>query len=105
LWKATPPALFLAGFFQDRVSGTICPGWFWTLILLICFLSSWDYRREYQLPAGWSVVFKSYSSDFQWPKKSFSTSKFKIFFLCFLLKVLWVEFYWGPQSLWRLFFC
>jgi hypothetical protein len=32
---ATPPALFCDGFFQNRVSRTICPSWFWTAILLI----------------------------------------------------------------------
>jgi hypothetical protein len=31
----TPPALFWDGFFWDRVSWTICPGWLWNLILLI----------------------------------------------------------------------
>jgi hypothetical protein len=32
---ATPPALFLWRVFQGRVSQTICPGWLWTIILLI----------------------------------------------------------------------
>jgi hypothetical protein len=33
---ATPPALlFCVEFFQDRVLQTICPGWFWTVILLM----------------------------------------------------------------------
>jgi hypothetical protein len=36
---ATPPALFCDGFFQDRVSGTISPGLFQTLYLLIS--ASW----------------------------------------------------------------
>jgi hypothetical protein len=35
----TPPALFCEGFFQDRVSQTICPGWLPTEILLIS--ASW----------------------------------------------------------------
>jgi hypothetical protein len=26
---------FYEGFFRDRVSWTVCSGWFWTLILLI----------------------------------------------------------------------
>jgi hypothetical protein len=29
----TPPALYLWRIFWDRVSQTICPGWFWTMIL------------------------------------------------------------------------
>jgi hypothetical protein len=32
---ATPPALFCIGYFQARVSRTICLGWPWTMILLI----------------------------------------------------------------------
>jgi hypothetical protein len=32
---ATPPAFFCDGFFQDRVSQTICPVWLQTRILLI----------------------------------------------------------------------
>jgi hypothetical protein len=36
---ATPPAFFCAGFFQDRISQTICPGWLWTMIFLIS--TSW----------------------------------------------------------------
>jgi hypothetical protein len=32
---ATPPALVCEGFFWDRVSWTICPGWLQTTILLI----------------------------------------------------------------------
>jgi hypothetical protein len=32
---ATPPALFGEGFFQDRVSQTICWAWLQTVILLI----------------------------------------------------------------------
>jgi hypothetical protein len=39
---ATPPALFCEGFFEDRVSGTICPKWSQTLILLIS--ASWVTR-------------------------------------------------------------
>jgi hypothetical protein len=37
---ATLSALFCEGFFWDRVSQTICPGWLRTMILLICLLSS-----------------------------------------------------------------
>jgi hypothetical protein len=32
---ATPSVLFCVGYFQNRVSWTICPGWLQTLILLI----------------------------------------------------------------------
>jgi hypothetical protein len=32
---ATPLAFFVMGFFQDRISRTVCPGWLQTLILLI----------------------------------------------------------------------
>jgi hypothetical protein len=39
---ATPPAISCDRFFQDRVLGTICPSWFWTLILLIS--ASWVAR-------------------------------------------------------------
>jgi hypothetical protein len=39
---ATLPAHFLKGFFQDRVSWTICLGWLWTAILLIS--TSWAAR-------------------------------------------------------------
>jgi hypothetical protein len=39
---ATPQALFCDGYFRDRVSWTICSGWLWTLILLIC--ASWIAR-------------------------------------------------------------
>jgi hypothetical protein len=39
---ATPPVLFRDGFFQDRVSWTICPSWLWTEILLISI--SWIAR-------------------------------------------------------------
>jgi hypothetical protein len=35
----TFPALFCVGYFPDRVSGTICPGWLWTMILQIS--ASW----------------------------------------------------------------
>jgi hypothetical protein len=31
-------------FFRDGVWQTIGPGWLQTVILLICLLSSWDYR-------------------------------------------------------------
>jgi hypothetical protein len=34
-----PPALYCEGFFQDRVSRTICLGWLGTVILLIS--TSW----------------------------------------------------------------
>jgi hypothetical protein len=33
---------FVMGFFRDRVSWTICPSWFWTMILLIS--ASWVAR-------------------------------------------------------------
>jgi hypothetical protein len=36
---ATLPALFLWRVFWDRVSQTFCPGWLWTLVLLIS--ASW----------------------------------------------------------------
>jgi hypothetical protein len=36
----TPPALFHDRFFRDGVLWTICLGWLWTKILLICLLSS-----------------------------------------------------------------
>jgi hypothetical protein len=40
---ATPPAFFFGdGFFENRVLGTICPGWLWTLILQI--YASWVVR-------------------------------------------------------------
>jgi hypothetical protein len=39
---ATPPALFCVGFFWDRVSQTISPGWLQTSILLIS--ASWVAR-------------------------------------------------------------
>jgi hypothetical protein len=39
---ATPPALFCDGYFQDRVSQTICPGWLRIEILLI--FASWVAR-------------------------------------------------------------
>jgi hypothetical protein len=40
---ATPPAqFFVIGFFWDRVSWTIYPGWLWTVILLIS--ASWVAR-------------------------------------------------------------
>jgi hypothetical protein len=32
---ATPPALFCDGFFQDRISWTICLGWLQNTIFLI----------------------------------------------------------------------
>jgi hypothetical protein len=32
---ATPPELFCDGFFWDRVSWTVCPGWLQTVIFLI----------------------------------------------------------------------
>jgi hypothetical protein len=41
LW-ATPPSSVLCGFFQGRVSRTICPGWLGTSILLIS--ASWAAR-------------------------------------------------------------
>jgi hypothetical protein len=41
LW-ATPLAFFHDGYFQDRVSWTICLGWLWTSILLIS--ASWAAR-------------------------------------------------------------
>jgi hypothetical protein len=40
--QATPPALFCDGFLQDRASRTICPGWLWTVSLLIS--ASWVAR-------------------------------------------------------------
>jgi hypothetical protein len=49
---------FVEGFFQDRVSQTTCLGWLWTMILLKCFLSSRDYRRELLVPG--------YRSTFDW---------------------------------------
>jgi hypothetical protein len=39
LW-AILPAVFCDGFFQDRVSWTVCLGWLWTMILLIS--ASWE---------------------------------------------------------------
>jgi hypothetical protein len=36
------PGLFCKQFFQDRVSRVICPGWLWTVILLIS--ASWVAR-------------------------------------------------------------
>jgi hypothetical protein len=39
---APPPALFCKGFFWDRVSWTICPGWLQTTSLLIS--ASWVAR-------------------------------------------------------------
>jgi hypothetical protein len=33
---------FFVGYFQDRVSQTICPGWLWTIVLLIS--ASWVAR-------------------------------------------------------------
>jgi hypothetical protein len=40
--SATPPGLFCDGYFQDRVLRSTCPGWLWTLILLIS--ASWVAR-------------------------------------------------------------
>jgi hypothetical protein len=40
--SAIPPALLCDGFFQERVSWTICPGWLRTTILLIS--ASWVAR-------------------------------------------------------------
>jgi hypothetical protein len=34
--------LFVVDYFQDRVSGTVCMGWLWTMILLIS--ASWVVR-------------------------------------------------------------
>jgi hypothetical protein len=48
---ATPPAIFCVGFFWNRVSWTVCPGWLQTLILLIS--ASWAARItgiSHQLP-------------------------------------------------------
>jgi hypothetical protein len=39
---ATTPALFVMGFFQARVTQTICLGWLWTTVLLIS--ASWVAR-------------------------------------------------------------
>jgi hypothetical protein len=50
---AAPPVLFLWRIFQDRVSRTICPGWLWTMILLIS--ASWVARiigMSHQYPAN-----------------------------------------------------
>jgi hypothetical protein len=52
LW-ATPPALFDDGFFQDRVSRTICPCWLWTMILLIS--ASWVVRITGMSHCAWLV--------------------------------------------------
>jgi hypothetical protein len=40
--RITPSVLFCAGYFQDRVSQTLCPGWPRTVILLI--FASWVAR-------------------------------------------------------------
>jgi hypothetical protein len=40
--RATSPALFCDGYFQDRISWTIFPDWLWTEILLIS--ASWVAR-------------------------------------------------------------
>jgi hypothetical protein len=41
LSHSTSPVVFGMRFFRDRVLRTICPGWLWTTILLICaFVSS-----------------------------------------------------------------
>jgi hypothetical protein len=36
------PALYVLGYFRDRVLQTICPGWIWTMILMIS--ASWVAR-------------------------------------------------------------
>jgi hypothetical protein len=57
---ATPsaPPFFCEGFFWDRVSWTICPGWLWNSILLdLCLLSSWDYRQESPVPGFFGILF------------------------------------------------
>jgi hypothetical protein len=49
----TPPALFVMGFFQDRVLWTICPGWLRTAILLIsAFWVSRIIGMSHQHPDG-----------------------------------------------------
>jgi hypothetical protein len=39
---ASPPVLLCDGFFQNRILQIICPGWLWTVILLIS--ASWVAR-------------------------------------------------------------
>jgi hypothetical protein len=62
---ATPPILFCEGFFQDRVSQTICPGWLQTTILLIS--ASWVARIRGVSRQGlawitfWFIDMSSYS--------------------------------------------
>jgi hypothetical protein len=43
---------FFDGFFKMDFSQTICPVWLQTVILLICLLSSWDYRHEISVPGS-----------------------------------------------------
>jgi hypothetical protein len=52
-------ALFCDGFFQDRVSQTIFPGWFWTMNLQ---LSSYHYRHEPLTPTNISLLYCGYVS-------------------------------------------
>jgi hypothetical protein len=55
--QVTPPSLFCDGYFRDRVSQTVCPGWLWTAILLIS--ASWVVRitgMSHQHPAHTEVL-------------------------------------------------
>jgi hypothetical protein len=56
---ATPPTLFGEGFFWDRVSQIICPGWLWTEILLVSV--SWVGRVTGVSHRHWTLfVFKCF---------------------------------------------
>jgi hypothetical protein len=72
----TPPALFCDGYFQDRVSWTICLGWLWATILLIS--ASWVARI-----IGVSHHAQPQKQSFKFPCKPSHSSVDAVSVLCF----------------------
>jgi hypothetical protein len=61
---STSPFFVCDGFFLSRVSGTICPGWLWTTILLVS--TSWVVRIigvNHQCLASHYILVRSLSND------------------------------------------